>query len=317
MNYFYVLINLIYRLWCDLNLHALRIFTEVANCNSVTKAAQHLLLSQPAVSAQIRNLEIELGVKLITSKGRNIKLTEYGLRLYAQSKRLFACEADIENDLNLLKAGIRGKLRISATNLPSMTLLPNWIVEFLERYDSIQVELRKGNSRNTLDRLLNYECEIAVVAGGWDEFGIRRKMLLEDKLCFIVANSHPLATQETTLRSLMQYPFVFREEGSSTQKRLVSLCVSESVELPKSVIRVDGLYESIQFVKAGYGAMLVPYLAVEDAVKRGELSIVAVRDVDLRLPIWICLRDNEDVNSVTEHFVSFMEEKVKDIHRFV
>ena len=216
----------------------------------------------------------------------------------------------LKTNLHLLKEGVRGKLRISATNLPSMAFLPNWIVEFTEKFDSIQVEMRKGNSRQTLDRLLNFEAEIGIITGGWNELGISRRILLEDKLCFVVANGHPLATQETTLSDLMQYPFVFREEGSSTQKRLSSLCISNQ-RPPKSIIRVDGLYESIQFVKARYGAMLVPRLAVEEEVKRGNLSNVAVQDIDLRLPIWLCLRDSEDISSVTRQFVSFVDKKVK------
>ncbi|WP_409368596.1 LysR family transcriptional regulator [Lysinibacillus sp. 38-6] len=87
-----------------MNLHALRIFTKVADLGSITAAANDLLLSQPAVTIQIRNLEKELGLKLTESKGRGIQLTEEGRFVYEQGLRLFHLEAQIEDKLKLFVA---------------------------------------------------------------------------------------------------------------------------------------------------------------------------------------------------------------------
>ncbi|WP_320940426.1 LysR family transcriptional regulator, partial [Lysinibacillus capsici] len=78
-----------------MNLHALRLFTKVAELNSVSKAAQTLMISQPAVTIQIRNLEKELGLTLLEAKGRGISLTQNGTFLYKQAQRLFDLETDI------------------------------------------------------------------------------------------------------------------------------------------------------------------------------------------------------------------------------
>ncbi|WP_249661836.1 LysR family transcriptional regulator, partial [Lysinibacillus fusiformis] len=86
-----------------MNLHCLRLFTNVAEHNSVCKAAQTLMISQPAVTIQIRNLEKELGLTLIESKGRGIALTPNGTFLYKQAQRLFDLEIDIEYKIEQLK----------------------------------------------------------------------------------------------------------------------------------------------------------------------------------------------------------------------
>ncbi|WP_449622320.1 LysR family transcriptional regulator [Robertmurraya sp. Marseille-Q9965] len=97
-----------------MNLHALRIFAEVAKCGSVTRSAENLLISQPAVTAQIRNLEKELDLILISAKGRSIELTEAGKRLAMYSRQLFSLEAEIEKEMQDFKNGVKGNLRICA-----------------------------------------------------------------------------------------------------------------------------------------------------------------------------------------------------------
>ena len=82
-----------------MNLHALRIFTNVAKLGGITAAANSMLLSQPAVTIQIRKLENEIGAKLIEGKGRGIQLTPEGKFLYEQGMRLFYLEAQIDEKL--------------------------------------------------------------------------------------------------------------------------------------------------------------------------------------------------------------------------
>ncbi len=88
-----------------MNLHALRIYCSVASKKSVTEAAKALLISQPAVTMQIRNLEKETGLTLMVPKGRGIELTEAGEFLFKQAERLFDMEADIEKNWNNTKRG--------------------------------------------------------------------------------------------------------------------------------------------------------------------------------------------------------------------
>lgn len=134
-----------------MNLHALRIFCSVASKKSVTEAAKALLISQPAVTMQIRNLEKETGLMLIVPKGRGIELTEAGEFLFKQAEKLFDMEADIEKKLEQYTKGGPEELRISSTYLPANFLLPSWLAKFKNQFPHVNVKLYSGNSKQVID----------------------------------------------------------------------------------------------------------------------------------------------------------------------
>lgn len=296
----------------DMNLHALRIFTQVANLNSVTRSAESLLISQPAVTAQLRKLEQEIGMKLVIPKGRSIQLTEAGLLLANHSNRLFGMETEIEKVLKDFSDGNRGSLRICATQLPAGTVLPSWIVKFKDKYPLVDVELFKGNSETTYQSLLDYSVHIAFVCNERHEKGVESLTLLEDELIFIVPKNHKLAGKEVTFEELIMEPFILREEGSATRNKLLSLCETLDINKPQKSIQIEGLRECIETVKAGYGVSLVSALAVKNELHNDDIGKVDVKNVYISHPIKLCRRINEDPLSITNKFIAVIQDELKN-----
>ncbi|MFC4619357.1 LysR family transcriptional regulator [Camelliibacillus cellulosilyticus] len=291
-----------------MNLHALRIFMKVAEIGSVTGAAAKLLISQPAVTAQIRTLEKETGLKLLAPKGRTIQLTETGRWLAEQSHRLFALEADIEKEIADRREGKSGVLRLFATQLPARTLLTEWMVQFKKQYPDVDVQLFRGNTHHAFESLLNYEAHIAVIASEWQDLDIDSFTLFEDELVFIVPTRHRLAGREVELKEILREPFVYREKGSATRQKLMSLCQYVNVDPPRVGLMIEGLNESIEAVKIGYGAMLVPAFAVKSELNHHEVERVWVKDIHLSLPLRVCTRKKTPLFSVAKNFIAFITE---------
>ncbi|MDQ0225803.1 LysR family transcriptional regulator [Metabacillus niabensis] len=291
-----------------MNLHALRIFAEVAKCGSVTRSAENLLISQPAVTAQIRNLEKEIDLKLITANGRSIQLTEAGEILAVYSKQLFTLETKIEEEMQNIRNGVKGKLRICATDLPGSTVLPKWLVKFKKAYPMVDVQFSKGSSQTAYQRLQDHAVQLAFICGeAKEEEGIEYFTLLEDELIFIVPNNHHYNGKEISLEKMMKEPFILREQGSYTRKKLFSLCNASGIDMPLSQIGIEGMKESIEAVKAGYGAALVPALAVENELIKGELGRVNIKDLFIKHPIKLCKRKQDEPLSTATNFISFIK----------
>ena len=295
-----------------MNLHALRVFYTVAEKGGVTRAATELHISQPAVTAQIRNLEKELGFQLLAPKGRGVLLTDSGSMVAGYAKRLFALEREIESGIREYKAGFSGVLRILATYLPANLLLPEWLARYKQEHPQVEVVLTTVNSREAVEQLLHYDAEVAVYGGGWEEQpGIEWEQLLEDELWFIVPNRHPYAGKEISLSEMMKVPFILREEGSSTRERLFSLCRALNVNPPKIGLQFNGVSEAVRAVIAGYGANFISSLAVKDYVERGEVSRVFVSGLTLMNPIAVCTRKQEPLSPVAEAFIGMIRSEVK------
>lgn len=291
-----------------MNLHALRIFIEVARRGSVTAAADALSISQPAVSAQIRKLERELGIPLITPDGRGISLTEEGLFLFEQARRIFDWEKEIEWQLAEWKEGTKGRLRLTSTFLPSHYLVPRWLASFKQRYPQVEVDIRTGNSQKSIERLLRFEADLAIITNEvWNDLPIHRYHLMDVRFLFIVPPAHPFAGREVPLEELVKEPFLLREPGSSTREKLFSLCREHTVQPPQIGLQYHGLFESIQSVRAGYGTMLAPALAVTELIARGEVGQVTVPGIDIKRPMYLCLRtDMSEQRPVIKRFVELV-----------
>src|SRR5690606_3003668 len=127
-----------------MNLHTLRIFTNVAKLGSITEAAKFLHISQPAVTVQIRKLEKEIGVKLIEGKGRGIQLTYEGEFLYEQGLRLFHLEEQIDEKFkNFLEK--KENIKIASSYISTNYILPPIISGYKSENPNIDMYVSLGN----------------------------------------------------------------------------------------------------------------------------------------------------------------------------
>jgi DNA-binding transcriptional LysR family regulator len=286
-----------------MNLHSLRLFLAAAREGSVTRAAEALRISQPAVTTSIKRLEQELGITLLAQSGRGILLTEAGQSLAAQADRLFALEAEMERSVAAYKEGSLGKLRIAATYLPANFLLPRMLARYKREFEQVEVELTSTNSKHAFELLLGFQADLAFIGGGRQApESIDSKIILEDDMLFVVHAGHALAGRASSLHALIHEPFVIREEGSSSREKLLACCSLLNAGAPRIGLQVNGLSETIRAVKEGYGITFVSALEVRDDIRRGDLAIVEVPDAHTRNPIAICTRRGEPLSPAARLF---------------
>ncbi|MBD1382815.1 LysR family transcriptional regulator [Metabacillus arenae] len=294
-----------------MNLHALRLFHMVAEKGNVTRAAEELNISQPAVTSQIKRLEQESGLILLAPKGRGILLTEAGHELAKHAKRLFSLEKEIEAYVEQYKNGYTGRLRIAATHLPANFLLPKWIGRYKQRYPDVEVELTTTNSKKAIQQLINYEAEIAFIGGRKEDNQLIHSVkLFEDDMWFIVHKDHRFAAKKVTLAEIAREPFVFREEGSSAREKLVSLCKVNNVNEPVIGVQINGLNETIRTVIEGYGVTFASSLEVKEYIARGDAVKVNVEEIELKNPISLCTRKEEAYSETAHHFIQKVTDEV-------
>lgn len=294
-----------------MNLHALRLFHVIATTGSVTRAAELLNISQPAITAQVKKFEKELSLTLFKPQGRGIGLTEAGAELLPLAKRLFSVEQQIEQFCRDYRSGSRGHIRLAATYLPSHFLLPAWLAKYKQRYEDVEMSITTTNSSDALKQLLNMDVDLAIYGGLPEESPdtIQTEELFRDELWFVVSPDHRYANQHISLDEMVREPFVMREEGSSTRERLFALCRTHSAPSPRITLQFNGLHEAITAVIAGYGANFVSSLVVREYVERGELSQVYVDGIELQNIIAVCTRKHEALSAAAMNFVEMIRER--------
>ncbi|MER2109266.1 MAG: LysR family transcriptional regulator [Solibacillus sp.] len=290
-----------------MNLHALKIFTHVAKVGSITSAAQELLLSQPAVTIQIRNLEQELGLKLVKGKGRGIQLTEAGQFVYEQGERLFNLEAQIEQKIDCYKVNVE-QLKIASSYIPINYVLPTYIAKYKLERPNLEVFVALGNVKSVEERLLNYEADVGfVVQSNIGDNDLTFEPLLNVPFWFVVHPLHPLANNYVSLSTLSTEEIIFREKGSSTRDLLESIFYTNNCPLPKLGLQLQGLHESIKAVEAGYGMILAPSFSVIDEIAQQKIARVFVENIEIEQTLFLCLR-KKDVQ--LDPFVTYLKEQI-------
>lgn len=290
-----------------MNLHALRVFHSIARLGSVTRAAEELHISQPAVTMQLRNLEKEHGLPLTRPQGRGVVLTEAGQWLAAQADRLFALEANISSSMEAVRTGRSGSLKLAATYLPANFLLPKMLARFRSAYPDIACTVLTSNAQTACERLLRYEADIAFI-GSMRTFppDVRCELLLEDELAIVATPDHPFVGRPVTLSELVRgTTFVLREPGSSTRDTLFALCRARGVAPPEAALQFSGPQETIRAVIAGLGVTLASSLEIQEHISAGALAKLEVPDAAAVNPISCCTRTNDRLSPQAAAFLPF------------
>ncbi len=216
-----------------MNHSQLRAFHAVANEGSFTRAANVLRVSQPTLSAHVRQLEEGYGVELFERRGRSVHLTEFGHSLKEITARYFSTESEIETLLSRAKDLLRGRLRIAADSPFYMISL---LSTFSRRYPAVRQSFTFGNSEKVLNTLLTGECDVGFLPELEGDERLHALPFFRDRLVTVVSAAHPWAQQRRIqLTDLAEETVLLRERGSQTLAVLERALEAAGVGLKETI----------------------------------------------------------------------------------
>ena len=290
-----------------LNLHHLEVFHAVARAGSVSRGADALGISQPAVSKQLRQLERAVGTPLLDRHAKGVRPTAAGAVLAEHAARIFALTAAAEAAVADV-AGLRaGRLRVGAGPTAGVYLLPRAIVAFRRAHPAVRLSAETEGPDVLRQRLLDGLIDLAVTeAPVAPAAELTATVLLHDVLVPVAAAHSPLAARRSVPPDeFCREPFVARQtatgEASLAERTLASRGLAVT-----PVLTVDSTEAIKQAVMAGVGVALVSRLAVATEVAAGRLARVAVRGLSVRHPVYHVRRRDHAPSPAAAAFVRLL-----------
>ena len=268
-----------------MNINHLAVFHAVAEEGSLTRAAERLYISQPAVSKSLRELERSLGMALFHRLSTGVRLTEAGELLLGFSQQIFALDKEAENALHELRALERGRLHVGASTTIGTYLLPEICARFQQIYPRVELQLEIDNTRAIHEHLRKNEVDLALPEGVDESPESTREAFLMDEIVPIAPPLHPLTCpRQLTLEELCTHPMILREEGSGTREVIEATLRERGVE--PIVLMSLGNTEAIKrAVAAGIGLAWVSRLTIENEVRSGTLKVLCGPDLIIQRPL--------------------------------
>ena len=276
----------------------LRAFNAVATHGSYTRAAEVLHVSQPTLSAHVKELEQRYSVKLFERRGRGIELTEFGRSVLNVTQRLFKIELEAEELLISARELLTGQLRVGADSPYHIVPI---LATFQSRYPGIHVAISFGNSDQLLKSLVSSKCDIAVLPNiPRNDPRISAVPLMPDRLVVFVNQSHAWAKRKSiSLRELENQRLVLREAGSNTRALFVD--AMEKVNIPLNDVMEIGSREGVrEAVAAGLGVGVV---SESEFGYDNRLHALTVSDAELEDVEYVaCLQERREMRVVRAFF---------------
>lgn len=255
-------------------LSQLEAFIEAARRGNVSRAAEALFITQPALSARLKGLEAELGVELLVRTKRGVRLSEAGKAFVPFAQRALETVADGQQLLAELARGGAGRLAIGAAPAVSTSVLPGMLTRFRAAHPSVQLVVRTGHSEEVLEMVLREQVELAYEP------------------------AHPFATRGMIRVADLASEHLILFDRTSSYHELTSRLFREAGVVPRGVMELDAIDAAKKMVEHGLGVALLPHTAVAAELAAGRLAsatlaeasairrrIVAVRRRDAGPPV--------------------------------
>lgn len=246
-----------------MDLRRLRTFVAVAELGSVSKAALHVHITQPALSRQIRDLQQELGLRLFDRIGRNLVLTAEGEQLLGDFRGLLAHASSVGERAKLLRRGDTGVLRVSAASGQIEGILPTFLHRYAERYPNVQVKLTEAVGADALARLERGEAHLGMLllrALPPGDHGFASYPLPPVE---ILAACHPSVRMPrgnlVDVSRLASHPLLLLDAGFVVRRTFDAVCRLAGLK-PNVLIESRQPSNLLALAESGHGIAIVPSL---------------------------------------------------------
>lgn len=288
-----------------------RVFYTVAKNGNITKAADELMISQPAISKSIKSLEEQLGGQLFVRTKRGVILTEEGKEFYNYIKQAIEYISSAENKFSELINLDTGKMKIGInTTLTKEFLLP-YLKEFHKSYPGVDIQIETDLSSSLIHKLRNGLVDAVIFNMKEAEYGKDIEIIKckEIQDCFVVnRNFDDLLNMKISLKELNGYPLILQAKGSNTRTFLDNFAKKNEVILNPN-IELTSYALVVEFAKIGLGIGYVTKEYISKELETGELKIIDIKEKIPSRYIGIALSKNHLPNFSVKKLIEIILNK--------
>lgn len=269
-----------------LEIDQLRYFLRVAELRSFTKAAEDLLVSQPALSRSIQKLETELGRPVFHRKPRSLELTDAGLLLEVRAREVIRLLEDTRAEI--LDDGESGRLRVGAIPTIAPYVLPEILQSFSKEFPRATVSVLEATTDRLLRSCSQGDLDLAIMALPLVSSSLECQELFEEELYLVLPKKHSLTDLEKiTVADLEPEQFIMLDEEHCLSDSIVAFCRQDRSQ-PLIMERASQLTMVQELVALGHGVSMIPHMAktVDRSKKRVYRSLVPPRPTRKICMVW-------------------------------
>jgi DNA-binding transcriptional LysR family regulator len=292
-----------------MNIDHFKIFCDLADTQSFSKAAALNQITQSAVSQQVRALEQKFNVMLIDRSRRNFALTPEGLALLGASREMLALYNELGARLQTARNVVSGELRIASIYSIGLHELPPRLKIFRAKYPQVHTHVEFRRAQQVYQAVIDGEVDLGLVAFPVKRTGLRFDIFDEDEMVLIVHPNHPLAGQKSVpLERLHGEKFISFEPDVPTRKIVDRYLRENSVE-PTHVMEFDNIETVKRAVEVESGVSIVPENTVQQEVENGLLRKVRLEGPKLSRPLGVIYRRNRSCTPAQAEFIAALRNR--------
>lgn len=295
-------------------LHQLHVFTKVVQLKSITKAAEELHMTQPAVSIQLKNLQDQFDILLTEVIGRQLYVTDFGLEVYKMAELIVTEVNAINYKTMSYKGHLTGRLLISTVST-GVYVMPHFLTGFIKTNEGVDLVMDVSNQSKVINSLRNNEIDFALVSVLPEDLKINEEVLLDNELVVVGNNNQKRGKKNSVKNEIASMPLIFREEGSSVRYVMEQHLKKHNIKAQKKMELTSN--EAVkQAVVAGLGNSILPLIGIRNELMNSELKIIPTAGFPIKSTwrlIWLKKKKLSPVaEAYLEHLRKNKEQVIKE-----
>jgi DNA-binding transcriptional LysR family regulator len=288
-------------------LHQLQVFLKVTQTLSITKAAQELHLSQPAVSIQLKNFQDQFDIPITEIVGRKIFITEFGFEIAQAAENILNEVYAINYKTLAYKGKLSGKLKISIVSTGKY-IMPYFLSDFIKIHSDIELILDVTNKSKVIDSLEKNKVDFALVSVLPENLNYEKVELMQNNL-YVIGNCNKKFNKKIYDKSILdELPLIYREQGSGTRFTMEKFIESRKLPVRKKM-ELNSNEAVKQAVIAGLGYSIMPLIGIKNELLQNELQIIPVKGFPIK-SVWnLIWLKQKSLLPIAEAYVKYLKKE--------
>ncbi len=280
----------------------LKTFQLICQLKSFSRCAEKLGVTQPAISAQIRSLENEVGARLFDRDGGKVILTAAGRLFEPFAEHCLQCYSHILAGVSELYRSPRGELCVSTNEAASLYLLPGIFAQFRKQYNRVNLSIVRAERSRTIEAVISRDADFGVVSTPVQDSRLETMPLFKDDVMLVVPSMHPLASRSTVkLDVMLQYPLLLMKHGRLREK--INHFLHTHDVRPRVAMELESSELLKRLIQAGVGIGFLPESNVRADAEAGLVKTIRVEGMRVQRELALIYRKDKVLTRAAQAFL--------------